>query len=339
MITQMQIRSPDDFHVHLREGDLLKEVFVHTARCFRRALVMPNLKRPITIGSRARDYRDQIVRLAEAAGVEFYPLMTLKLTQDISVNDIKNAPAYDVRAVKVYPEGVTTNSDNGVKDIERISLDVFRAMADLDLVLCVHAEEPGVFSMDREKAYLHHVRNIAEAVPNLKIVLEHVTTEDAVRFVRNGCGPNVAATITVHHLLITLDDVIGDRVRPHNFCKPIAKTPGDQSALVAAALSGNPKFFLGTDSAPHVKETKECASGCAGCFTAPVAMELLANLFDERDKLTSLEGFTSEFGAKFYGLKLNDSRLTLTRQNWTVPDIYGSVVPFMAGEKLKWKIE
>jgi dihydroorotase len=341
-ITQMKMRFPDDFHVHLREGELLEEVFIHTARAFRRALIMPNLKQPITVGLQAREYRDQILRLAEAAGVSFEPLMTIKLTQNTTANDIAGAAGFDVRAVKVYPEGVTTNSDNGVKDIDAIPSDVFRAMADRGLVLCVHAEKPGVFSMDRESAYVQHVEKIAESHPKLKIVLEHVTTEDAVRFVKRA-GPNVAATITVHHLFITLDDVVGDRLNPHNFCKPIAKTYDDRTALVAAATSGSPKFFLGTDSAPHVRGTKECASGCAGCFTAPVAMELLAGLFDSKGELHKLEAFTSEHGAKFYGLKPNETQITLVRHTSTIPDVYGAkerlaVVPFKAGEALQWKL-
>lgn len=337
-ITQLKMRSPDDLHVHLREGKLLEEVLVHTARCFRRALVMPNLKDAITIGANAQAYAGQIQRHAETLGVEFHPLTTIKLTQETSPDVISSAASHGVCAVKLYPEGVTTNSQNGVRDLYAINIDVFRAMVDHGMVLCVHAEEPGVFSMDRELAYLRHVEKIV-AHTKLKVVIEHATTAGTLKFVKE-MGTNVAATITVHHLMMTLDDVIDDKgkLNPHNFCKPIAKRPEDRDALMAMAMSGDPQFFLGTDSAPHVRGTKECASGCAGCFTAPIAMELLAGLFDGKGNLPKLEAFTSEFGAKFYGLKPNETTMTLQRQKWTVPDVYGSVVPFKAGEQLEWKV-
>lgn len=346
-ITQFKIRKPDDFHVHLREGDMLANVLPHTAKDFARALVMPNLKHAICSGVQAREYKHAIKRLSEQTGFE--PLMTIKMTQTTSPKTIEDARHFGAIAVKVYPEGVTTNSSNGVRDIEQLDPEVFEAMADNSLVLCVHAEEPGVFSMDREQGYLAHVRKIADEHPRLKIVVEHITTGVALDFVRQA-GPNVAATITVHHLLITLDDVVGDKLNPHNFCKPIAKRPEDRSTLQAAALSGDPKFFLGTDSAPHAKDTKECSSGCAGCFTAPIAMPLLAELFDSKGKLSVLERFTSENGAKFYGLPLNKDHMTLERVEGTVPAQYGGwagsvpdmtlvgVVPFMAGQKLAWRV-
>ncbi len=338
MITQIRIRKPDDFHVHLREADLLREVLPWTARNFARALVMPNLQKPITIGTNARFYEEEIRRICDELQLPFTPLMTIKLTQGTTKTTIESAASCQVRAVKLYPEGVTTNSDNGVRHIEAISDDVFSAMIDSNMVLCVHAEEPGAFSMVREQAYLPHIKRLLDKFPRLKIVIEHASSAEAVQFVEEGPA-NIAATITVHHLLMTLDDVIDDsgKLNPHNFCKPIAKGPEDKKALLVAALSGNPKFFLGTDSAPHVKETKESASGCAGCFTAPTAIELLTTIFDEQGSLTELEAFTSENGAIFYGLPLNEGTLTLDRSNWVVKQV-GSVVPFKMGQTVAWHV-
>jgi len=337
-ITQLKIRRPDDFHVHFREGDLMRSVVPYTARVFGRALVMPNLKNPITSGAMAADYEDAILHATDKLELSGFTqaLMTIKLTQETTPAVIKEAVSQDVKAVKLYPEGVTTNSENGVRDVDALTA-TFQAMSDLGFVLCIHAEEPGVFSLDREVAYLERVQKIVENHPRLRVVIEHATTSRAIAFVEEA-GPNVAATITAHHLFLTLDDVIGDKLSPHNFCKPIAKRPSDRDALVRAVLSGDPKFFFGSDSAPHVKETKECASGCAGCFTAPIAMELLAAIFDKFGCLEKLEAFTSEFGAKFYGLKLNDSFITLERHEYKIPDQFHSVVPFKAGETLDWRV-
>jgi dihydroorotase len=344
LVTQLKIRRPDDFHVHLREGDILKGVLPYTARNFGRALVMPNLKHAVTSRERATLYENQILQLSQGYdwGVGFEPLMTIKLTQETVKSTIMLASSGGVTAVKLYPEGVTTNSENGVRDIEKIDDSAFKAMVEIGMPLCVHAEEPGVFSMDRENAYLTRVSQLARKFPKLKIVIEHASTSAAIKFVEDS-GPNVAATITAHHLVLTLDDIVGDRLNPHNFCKPIAKRPQDRDALLAAAFSGNPKFFLGTDSAPHVSNTKECASGCAGCFTAPIAIELLATVFDQKGKLPMLEPFMSENGAKFYGLKPNEGTITLERSEWTIPAAYSVgggevVVPFMAGQKLAWKV-
>lgn len=333
-ITQFKIRRPDDFHVHLREGAMLETVLPHTAKTFARALVMPNLKNAVRIGVNARHYEEQIRRLSE--GIDFEPLMTIKLTQDTDHRMITAAASSQVVAVKLYPEGVTTNSEDGVRDIAKLG-DTFKAMADSRMVLCIHAETPGVFSMERE---IHFLRNIADIVskhPTLRVVIEHATMAETIDFVKQA-GPNVAATLTVHHLLITLDDVVGDKLNPHNFCKPIAKRPEDRAALVAAALSGNSKFFLGTDSAPHSKETKECGAGCAGCFTAPIAMPLLAELFDKNNALGNLELFTSTNGANFYKLRPNSGMITMERAEWEIPATYGGVVPFMAGQKLLWRV-
>jgi dihydroorotase len=337
MITRLQIRKPDDMHVHLREGDMMREVVPHTAGVFGRALVMPNLKNAVIHGTSAARYRDEILRACSELRLPFDPLMTVKLTAQTTTDVIKGAYSCGVAAVKLYPEGVTTNSTGGIRDPDQINPDVFRAMAHNGMVLCVHAEEPGLFSLDRESGYLRHVEKIATAHPNLRIVIEHITSRDGVEFVHRA-GPNVAATITVHHLLITLDDVIGDKLNPHNFCKPIAKREADRAALVTAALSGNPKFFLGTDSAPHAQDTKECASGCAGCFTAPAAIELLTEIFDAHGALPGLESFTSIFGAQFYGLGLNMGTITIVKEPWEIPATCGAVVPFMAGKRIGWRV-
>jgi dihydroorotase len=335
-VKSLTIRRPDDFHVHLREGELLESVLPHTASVFSRALVMPNLKKPVLTAPQARAYRDEIRQLCERQGLDFEPLMTVKLTQATSPMAIRAAREANVVAAKLYPEGVTTNSEDGVHDFRALD-HTLGAMQDSGLVLCVHPEEPGVFSLDREAAYLKHIEWAAKRFPDLKIVVEHVTTAAAVAFVR-GMGPNVAATITAHHLFLTLDDVIGDKLRPHNFCKPIAKRAEDRAALVEAVVTAQSKFFLGTDSAPHRKGDKECDGGCAGCFTAPLALPLIAGLFEDAGALDKLESFTSVFGASFYGLKLNSGRVVLERADWQVPAGYGPVVPFKAGETMHWKV-
>lgn len=332
-ITQIKIRQPDDFHVHLREGAMLAEVLPHTAKRYGRALVMPNLKHPVRNGGDARSYENQIETLS--TGTNFTPLMTIKLTQDTTPGLITAARSSQVVAAKLYPEGVTTNSQNGVTDLGALE-SVFAEMEKCGMVLCVHAEEPGVFSMDREKAYLPHIDRLSHLFRNLRIVIEHVTSAETVKFVKEAL-PNVAATITAHHLFITLDDVVGDKLNPHNFCKPIAKTPRDREALLDAAFHDK-RFFFGSDSAPHDRDTKECGHGCAGCFTAPHAMELLCTLFDKHGVIHALERFTSESGARFYGLDLNREVITLQRGDWVVPSHYGTVIPFMAGETIPWKI-
>ena len=330
------LRRPDDMHVHLREGELLEFVLPFTARTFGRAIVMPNLKKPIVTGDDAWKYQGDIRRLCDKMGLKFAPLMTIKLTQATTPSTIRGAHAAGVVAVKLYPEGVTTNSEDGVSDVNALG-EVFAAMAEIGLTLCVHAEEPGTFSLEREMAYLPRVARIAAEHPDLCIVVEHVSSEEAVLFVREA-GPNVAATITAHHLVLTLDDVIGDKLAPHCFCKPIAKRPRDRRALRAAATSGDPKFFLGTDSAPHRTGDKECGTGCAGCFTAPMALPLLASIFEKDGRLEMLERFTSESGALFYGLPPSKETITLHRESWTVPS-HGPVVTFMAGSTLAWRPE
>lgn len=310
---------------------MLARVAFFTEVAFARALVMPNLPTPVLSGEDALAYKADIVKVAE----KLDPLMTIKLIGKTNRETILHARDVGVIAGKVYPEGVTTNSADGVRDIRDL-YPIFETMEACGMVLSLHGEDPNAFCLDREVAFLNYLEDISEAFPRLKIVLEHVTTARAVDMVKQ--LPNVAATITVHHLLITLDDVLGGPLRPHLFCKPIAKRPSDRQALNQAAISGNPKFFLGTDSAPHVIGLKECASGCAGVFSAPVAMEVLAEVFEDLKALDKLEAFTSEYGAKFYGLPLNEGTITLNQEEWTVPEFYGPVVPFKAKETLRWKL-
>ena len=345
-MTRLKIRRPDDFHVHLRQGEMLRHVVVATAVSFGRALVMPNTTPPIRTGADAVAYRERICAVAKEEMGErmwgFRPLMTIKLLASTTPEIVREAAKVGVVAGKLYPAGVTTHSDDGVQVDERgieMLRPVFEAMQDVDMVLCLHGEMPGVFCLDREGSFLGTLRAIAVAFPRLRIVLEHVTTAAAVAMVLL-LPPTVAATVTAHHLVLTLDDVVGDRLRPHHFCKPIAKYESDRLALVAAVTSGSPKFFLGTDSAPHARETKECDGGCAGVYTAPVAMEVLAEVFEQQGALDRLEGFTSRFGARFYGLPLNEGYIELVKEPVDVPkELPGGLVPFRAGTKLSWLIQ
>lgn len=325
------IRSPDDFHVHLRRGSLLSSVAPFTEQYFSRALVMPNTSPAIMEAEQVIRYQEEIRLVAP----RLQTLMTIKLTMRTTKATIAAAKLVGVVAAKLYPEGVTTNSQDGVSSIESL-YPIFEAMQEVGMVLCLHGELPEMFVMDREWAFLETLQAISMTFPRLKIVLEHITTSDAVKMVLQ-LPDTVAATITVHHMKLTLDDVVGGLLKPHNFCKPIPKRHVDKNVLIGAATSGNPKFFLGTDSAPHLIENKECASGCAGVFTAPVALQCLAEIFDNEESLEFLEAFTSEFGAQFYGLPLNEGTITLRRdERWVVSTQYGGVVPFLAGETLQW---
>ena len=346
MTTRLKIRRPDDFHVHLRQGEMLRHVVPSTAVTFGRALVMPNTTPPIRTGADAMAYKERICAMAKEELGErmwgFRPLMSIKLLDSTTPEIVREAAKMGVVAGKLYPAGVTTNSDDGVHVDAAGILElrpVFDAMEKADMVLCLHGEMPGVFCLDREKAFLDTLRGIARAFPRLRIVLEHVTSEAAVMMV-SMLPSTVGATVTAHHLVLTLDDVVGDRLRPHHFCKPIAKYESDRQALVMAATSGNPKFFLGTDSAPHARETKECDGGCAGVYTAPVAMEVLAEVFERADAMNRLEGFTSEYGARFYGLPLNEGYVELVKEPVEVPkELPGGLVPFRAGAQLSWLIQ
>ena len=341
---RIKIRRPDDFHVHLRDGGMLDTVGPATSRRFARGLVMPNLVPPVASGPDVIRYKLRILRVTERAGGEFEPLMAFKVLPSTDADLVRQVAAAGAVAGKLYPAGVTTNSEDGVSDLEPLTL-AFEAMQETGLVLCIHAELPGAFVMDRESAYLSRVAWIAERFPDLRIVIEHVTTTEACALVESGSFPNVAATITPHHLWTTLDDVVGGSLNSHAFCKPVPKRPEDRSSLIAAATGGSPKFFLGTDSAPHSVQDKE-SCGCAGVFNAPVALELLAEIFEDQGALNKLEGFTSRFGAEFYGLPLNDGSLELVRETWRVPDRWIEpsssgpsviVVPFLAGRKMRWR--
>ncbi len=339
MIDELKIRTPDDMHVHLREGDMLRSVVGYTACSFARALVMPNTSRPVLDGRDVTLYRDCIVSSSahEAEDVPaFEPLMSVKLIRSTIPNVLGEARLAGAVAAKFYPEGVTTNSDDGVADVRDLEV-ALGAMEKLGMVLCLHGEVPGVFCMDREAAFLDSLRWISRSFPRLKVVLEHVTTAAAVDEVFR-LPDHVGATITAHHLFHTLDDVVGGMLNPHAFCKPIAKTPADRDALRVAAMSGSPKFFFGSDSAPHAVGRKECSSGCAGVFSAPCALEALAIAFDEEDELHRLENFVSVFGAEFYGLPLNSGTVTLSRHEWTMHDNASGIVPLFANKKLPWLV-
>jgi dihydroorotase len=349
---ELIIRRPDDMHVHLRDGDLLTRVLPYTANVFGRALVMPNLTPAILTGDDALRYSARIRSALGVRGTErgaFQPLMTIKITGATTAKMIWDAKSAGVIAGKIYPAGVTTNSADGVSDFVSPALhEVFSAMADVGMVLCIHAEMPGIPSMHREEQFINRfVLPWAERYPSLKIVIEHATTRHAVEMARE--YPNIGCSLTVHHMLLTLDDVIGDKLDPHCFCKPIAKTEDDRQAIIEAAVGGDPSFFLGTDSAPHLVQNKHAAHAAAGCFTAPVAMELLAQIFDERGALNTLEMFASENGARFYGLPLNEGKIKLVRREHTVPNGYheggvfhasnpGGLVPFWYGKKLEWEV-
>ncbi len=341
---QITLTRPDDWHLHLRDGEALAAVVGHTARQFGRAIVMPNLKPPVTTVEQAAAYRDRI-RAAVPAGLAFEPLMTLYLTDNTPPAEIARAAASGfVKAVKYYPAGATTNSDSGLTAVDK-AYDVFAAMAEHGLPLLVHGEvtDPGVDLFDREKAFIDTVlAPLVARFPKLRVVMEHITTQDAAQFVA-AAGPQVAATLTAHHLLYNRNAIFQGGVRPHWYCLPVLKRETHREALVAAAISGNPKFFLGTDSAPHARLTKEAACGCAGCYTAYGALELYAEAFEQAGALDRLEAFASFHGADWYGLPRNVGRVTLVKESWAVPADFpylagDTLVPLRAGEKLAWKL-
>ncbi len=339
----LSLTRPDDWHLHLRDGDDLAAVLPHTARCFARAIVMPNLKPPVTTTKRALDYRERILD-ALPENSRFEPLMTLYLTDDTPPEEIARAKLSGrVFAVKLYPAGATTHSDAGVTRISRC-FHTLEKMQELGIPLLIHGEvtDPEIDVFDREKAFLEMTLGpLVDRFPDLKIVVEHITTRDAVQYVEV-TGPNIAATITAHHLLMNRNALFLGGIRPHNYCLPVLKREEHREALVEAAISGNPKFFLGTDSAPHAKHTKEAACGCAGLYTAHAAIELYASAFEEASALDKLEGFASFHGADFYGLPRNKDRITLVRKEWRVPESYKfgahEVVPMRAGESLAWQL-
>ncbi|MDC9726320.1 MAG: dihydroorotase [Candidatus Thioglobus sp.] len=340
---KFEILQPDDWHLHVRSGEALKSVIGMTARQMGRAIIMPNLNPPVTSALQAQAYRDEIIA-ALPAGETLDPLMVLYLTDNTQADDIKQAMASGiVKAAKLYPAGATTNSDSGVTNVKNI-YPALEVMSELGMLLLVHGEvtHHDVDIFDREAVFIDQVlTQIATDFPELKIVFEHITTKDAVDFVLSN-NNNMAATITPHHLLANRNDMLVGGIRPHYFCLPILKRENPhQRALLAAATSGNPKFFLGTDSAPHAKEAKESNCGCAGILSAHCAIELYVTAFEAQGALDKLEGFASKFGPDFYNLPRNTSTITLTKQDWVVPESYeyagGTIVPFMAGQTLSWK--
>ena len=340
---RITLKRPDDWHLHLRDGAAMACVLADSARRFARAVVMPNLKPPLRSTREALDYRERILA-ALPQGASFEPLMTLYLTDDTPPQEIERAKASGrVHGVTLYPAGATTHSDAGVTRISRCFHALDR-MQELGLPLLVHGEstDPAVDVFDRERAFIEEVLGpTVERFPGLKIVLEHITTREAVQYVEV-TGPNVAATITAHHLLMNRNALFLGGIRPHHYCLPVLKREEHRETLVEAATSGNPKFFLGTDSAPHPRRDKEAACGCAGIYTSHAALELYAIAFEEAGALETLEGFASEFGARFYGLPVNEGTVTLVRQEWVVPQRlkFGDeeLVPLRAGESIPWKL-
>ncbi|OQW70442.1 MAG: dihydroorotase [Proteobacteria bacterium ST_bin12] len=339
----LKITRPDDWHLHLRDGAALKAVLPDTAKQFARAIVMPNLRPPVTTTELAIAYRQRILDVLPA-GLNFEPLMTLYLTDNTTAEEITIAKASGiVHGVKLYPAGATTNSDSGVTNLGHC-VKALEAMEKLGMPLLAHAEvtDSDVDVFDREKVFIE--RNMAPLLntfPALKIVFEHITTKDAADFVTQAPG-NVAATITAHHLLMNRNDMFKGGIQPHHYCLPILKREEHRLALVKAAISGNAKFFLGTDSAPHAKHTKEAACGCAGMYTAHTAMELYAEAFENASALDKLEGFASFYGADFYGLPRNATQMTLVKETWQVPHTLpfdnDELVPLKAGQMLSWRV-
>jgi dihydroorotase len=340
---RLTLKRPDDWHLHLRDGPALAAVVRDSARRFARAIVMPNLRPPVRTTEQALEYRSRILA-ALPAGTAFEPLMTLYLTDDTPPEEIERAKlSRRVAAVKLYPAGATTHSDEGVTRLSRC-FHAIEKMEEVGLPLLVHGEstDPAIDVFDRERAFIEDsLGPLVERFASLKVVLEHVTTRDAVQYVEV-TGANVAATITAHHLLMNRNALFMGGIRPHHYCLPVLKREEHREALVEAAASGNPKFFLGTDSAPHARSLKEAPCGCAGIYTAHAAIELYAAAFEEAGALHRLEGFASEFGAAFYGLEPNRDTITLVREAWQVPETldFGgeALVPLRAGETIPWKL-
>lgn len=343
-MNELTITRPDDWHVHLRDGAALEQTCADMARYFGRVIVMPNLTPPATSVAQALTYRDRITAAMSNAPRQFEPLMVLYLTDQTDAAEINLAAASDfVHGVKLYPAGATTNSDAGVAELDGL-FPVLAAMEEADLPLLVHGEvtDHHIDIFDREKVFIdRHLEPIAKRFPGLRIVFEHITTRDAVQFVREA-GNNVAATITSHHLMFNRNDMLVGGIRPHYYCLPILKRNVHQNELMEAASSGNPKFFLGTDSAPHTRQSKESDCGCAGVYTAHAAIEFYAEVFDQLGALDKLEGFASHFGADFYRLPRNSDTVTLRKEEWQVPAQLplgeDTLTPLAAGETIAWKV-
>tara|TARA_R110002072_G_scaffold847_18_gene6831 strand:- start:2355 stop:3386 length:1032 start_codon:yes stop_codon:yes gene_type:complete len=343
MTQTLTLRRPDDWHLHLRDGDMLRAVLPHTTAHFARAIIMPNLVPPVVTGADARAYRDRIIA-AQPKGADFTPLMTLYLTENTDPADVAAAHADGlVHAVKLYPAGATTNSASGVSDFDKVA-PVLEKMADIGLPLCTHGEvtDASVDIFDREAVFIDRVLDpIRRAHPDLKVIMEHITTSDAADYVRSA-DKNLAATITTHHLVINRNHILAGGIKPHYYCLPVAKRESHRLALRVAATSGDSRFFLGTDSAPHTDANKLLPCGCAGCFTAPNTMSILAEVFEQENALDQLEAFTSLNGPAFYGLPANDATLTLVRDpphypsHIDTPD--GPVTVFDPAMPLHWTV-
>ena len=339
----LTLTRPDDWHLHLRDGDAMAAVVGASAAQFARAIVMPNLKPPVTTVAQARAYRDRILA-ALPPGSDFQPLMTLYLTDNTSADEIREARASGlVQGVKLYPAGATTNSDAGVTDIRKPRA-ALQAMQEVDLPLLVHGEvtDPDVDVFDRERAFIDRVLiPLRRDFPALRVVFEHITTADAADYVREA-EPGIGATITAHHLLYNRNAIFQGGLRPHWYCLPVLKREVHRAALLRAATSGNPRYFLGTDSAPHAQRLKEHAAACAGCYTAPHALELYAAAFELAGALDRLEGFASLHGPQFYRLPVNTGKVTLRRAPWEIPQALpfpgDAIVPLAAGETLQWRL-
>ena len=340
---RLTLTCPDDWHLHLRDGALMQSVLPDTARQFARAIVMPNLRPPVTVTEQAQAYRERILA-ALPAGAKFDPLMTLYLTDNTTAQEIRHARESGIiHAVKLYPAGATTNSDAGVTDIRK-AYPALEEMQRCGMPLLVHGEvtDQAVDIFDREAVFIERVLiPLLRDLPQLRVVFEHITTRDAVQFVTDA-PDNIAATITAHHLLYNRNALFSGGLRPHYFCLPVLKRETHREALGIAAVSGNPKFFLGTDSAPHAQHTKETACGCAGIYTAHAALELYAEAFEQLGALDRLEGFASFHGADFYRLPRNTGKITLRKEEWQVPDscAFGEhhLIPLRAGEFITWKM-
>jgi dihydroorotase len=342
MTDQITITRPDDWHLHVRDGEILKDVVPATARHFHRAIIMPNLTPPVTDAFMATAYRERI--LAAAADTDFQPLMTLYLTETTTAGDITAARRAGVVAAKLYPAGATTNSESGVTDIRRI-YPVLQAMSDCGMLLLVHGEvtDADIDIFDREKVFLDRVlAPTLEAFPDLRVVLEHITTADSADFVQAHPVGRLGATVTPQHLMYNRNHMLVGGIRPHLYCLPILKRNRHQQALREAVASGDPRFFLGTDSAPHSRDRKETACGCAGCYSAYSALSLYAEIFEELGALDKLEAFASFNGPDFYGLPRNEGTVTLIRKPWQMPASLpladGDIVPLKAGEQLQWQV-
>jgi dihydroorotase len=343
-MTSITLTRPDDFHLHLRDGETFKTVLAHTAAEFGRAVIMPNLRPPVTNVQLAKEYKSRILA-ALPEGSTFEPLMTLYLTDGVDVEELRRAKESGlIQAVKLYPAGATTNSDSGVTDFAKVEK-ALEVMAEIGLPLLIHGEvtDPEVDVFDREALFIDEILDpLRKRLPELKIVMEHITTKQAAEYVA-AAGDNLAASITPHHLLMNRNAIFQGGIQPHHYCLPILKREEHRLALVKAATSGSKKFFLGTDSAPHPKGAKESACGCAGIYSAFAAMPLYAEAFEAVGALDKLEAFASFNGPDYYGIKRNTGSITLIKEDWTVPNEYkmgaDTLVPLRAGETLSWKLK